>query len=327
MRYSKDVVIRARAILAQRKSDRESENASRLQHAYKMVPRLQQIDMQLSSTMAIAAQAAFSQGMDAQIALEQARQENLALQAERKALEESHFSAGYLDGNPVCSVCADTGYIGSSMCSCLKELCLQEHKKDLGSIFSDAESFETFLLEYYSEAVIPQLKVSARTIMQRNLEHCQRYARTFSPESGNLLLNGGTGLGKTHLALAVGKAVGEQGYNVCYETAISLFSKLEKAKFTPTDKIRAEVEKIETCDLLIIDDLGTEMSGQFVTSALYGLLNERLQEKKPMIITTNLNVEDAGKRYSAQIASRLYGEFKRLTFLGSDIRILKNRGL
>ena len=159
--------------------------------------------------------------------------------------------------------------------------------------------------------------------MQRNLENCRRYARTFSAESGNLLLNGGTGLGKTHLALAVGKAVGDQGYSVCYETAISLFSKLEKAKFTPTDQTRAAVERIETCDLLIIDDLGTEMSGQFVTSALYGLLNDRLQEKKAMIITTNLNVEEAGKRYSPQIASRLYGAFARLTFLGDDIRRLR----
>ena len=327
MNYSKDVVRRARAILAQRRADRESENASRLQHAYETVPRLRQIDIQLRATMAVAAQSAFIQGGDGLASLEQAKQENLALQAERKALEAAHFSPGYLDGDPVCPICRDTGYIGSAMCSCLKELCLQEHKKELGSIFSGAESFETFLLEYYSESVIPQLKVSARTVMQRNLEYCRRYARTFSAESGNLLLNGGTGLGKTHLALAVGRAVGEQGYSVCYETAISLFSKLEKAKFTPTDKIRAEVEKIETCDLLIIDDLGTEMSGQFVTSALYGLLNDRLLSKKPTIITTNLNVEDAGKRYSAQIASRLYGEFKRLTFLGSDIRILKNRGL
>jgi DNA replication protein DnaC len=136
---------------------------------------------------------------------------------------------------------------------------------------------------------------------------------------------GNTGLGKTHLALAVGKAVGEQGYTVCYESAISLFAKLEKAKFVPTEESRREAEKLENCDLLIIDDLGTEMPGQFVNAALYGLLNQRLMLRKPMIITTNINIEDAAKRYTGQIASRLYGEFIRLSFLGTDIRILKNK--
>ena len=89
----------------------------------------------------------------------------------------------------------------------------------------------------------------------------------------------------------------------------------------------AMAEKLENCDLLIIDDLGTEMPGQFVTATLYGLLNQRLLSGKPMIITTNLNVEETSKRYSPQIASRLYGEFTRLTFLGTDIRVLKNGGI
>ena len=147
-----------------------------------------------------------------------------------------------------------------------------------------------------------------------------------SEGSGNLLLNGGTGLGKTHLALAIGKAVGEMGYSVCYETAVSLFAKLEQDKFASSEETRRATEKLETCDLLIVDDLGTEMTGQFTTSALYGLLNARLMSRKAMVITTNLNVEDASKRYSPQIASRLYGDFVRLTFVGSDIRVLRNRG-
>ena len=128
------------------------------------------------------------------------------------------------------------------------------------------------------------------------------------------------------LALAIGYAVGEQGYSVCYETAASLFSKLERARFSHSEEAMEQSEKIETCDLLIIDDLGTEMPGQFVTAALYGLLNQRLLEGKPMVITTNLNVDETAKRYSPQVASRLYGEFSRLTFLGSDIRVLKNGG-
>jgi DNA replication protein DnaC len=325
MNYSKDVLSRARAILAQRKADRESENAAKLQSAYARVPRLKEIDMALVSTMAQAAQAAFLQGSDGKAALERARQSNLQLQEERNALVERYWEPGYLNEEPVCPHCGGTGFLGAQMCQCLKALCAQEQRKEMGAAFQNA-GFDSFLLDYYSDTVIPQLKLSPRSVMEKTLGSCRRYARNFSMDAGNLLLSGGTGLGKTHLALAIGAAVGEQGYSVCYETAAGLFSKLEKAKFTPSEENSREAEKLENCDLLILDDLGTEMPGQFVTAALYNLLNNRLLAKRPMIITTNLNVDEAAGRYSGQIASRLYGEFKRLTFLGSDIRIIKSRG-
>ena len=325
MNYSKEVLSRARARLAQQKADRESQNKAKLQAAYARVPRLKEIDMALISTMAQAAQAAFLQGSDGKAVLERARNSNLQLQQERKALAERYFEPGYLAEEPICPHCGGSGYVGAAMCQCLKALCVEEQRKEMGAAFQNA-GFDTFLLDYYSDAVIPQLKNSPRQVMEKTLKSCRHYARTFTMDSGNLLLSGGTGLGKTHLALAIGAAVGEQGYSVCYETAAGLFGKLEKAKFAPSEETIREADKLENCDLLIIDDLGTELSGQFVTAALYGLLNSRLLAKKPMIITTNLNVDEAAGRYSGQIASRLYGEFNRLTFLGSDIRILKSRG-
>ena len=326
MGYAKEAVIRARQILAQQKADRESQSAARLAQAYAQVPRIRELDMLLRQTMAVAAQAVFSKGGDVQAAMEAARAENLALQAERKALVDAHFAPSWLDDAPACPHCGDTGYIGSTMCRCLQQLCAQEQRKELGAAFDGGESFDNFRLDYYSDAVIPQYRTSARAVMERNLRYCRDYAEHFGTLSENLMLSGGTGLGKTHLALAIGAAVGEQGYSVCYETAAGLFSKLEKAKFTPSEENSREAEKLENCDLLILDDLGTEMPGQFVTAALYNLLNNRLLAKRPMIITTNLNVDEAASRYSGQIASRLYGEFKRLTFLGSDIRIIKSRG-
>ncbi len=327
MAYSKSIVAQARAELAQRRADRESQNAARLSQAYARLPRLREIDTQLRMTMAVAAQSVFAQGGEGMEALDKARQENLALQAERKALVEAEFAPGYLDEMPICAHCGGTGYIGAAMCQCLKTLCIEKQREALGAAFGGTESFENFRLDYFPNEVIPQLKVSARQVMEKNLAYCRDYARHFSPDAGNLLLSGNTGLGKTHLALAMGRAVGEQGYSVCYETAIGMFNKLERAKFSPTEQSREEAERLESCDLLIIDDLGTEMAGQFVTAALYGLMNQRLMEKKPMVITTNLNVDETAMRYSPQIASRLYGEFKRLTFLGTDVRILKNRGL
>ena len=327
MRYSKEAVIRARGILAQRKADRESQNAARLAQAYEKVPRIRQIDIQLRQTMAVAAQAVFTQGGNVEEAMNRAKAENQTLQAERKALLEANFAPGYLDETPACPHCSDTGYIGSAMCRCLEELCLQEQRKELGAAFRGGESFENFRLDYYSEAVIPELRTSPRNVMEKNLRYCRDYAESFPRNPGNLLLCGGTGLGKTHLALAIGEAVNRQGFSVCYENAISLFAKLEKAKFTASETAAAQAERLESCDLLIIDDLGTEMPGQFVTAALYGLLNQRLQSGKPMVITTNLTVDESAKRYSPQIASRLYGEFARRQFLGADIRILKNRGM
>ena len=325
MNYSSEVLTRAKARLAQQKADRESENNARLQAAYARVPRLKEIDMALISTMAQAAQAAFLRGDDGKAALERARNSNLQLQEERKALLERYWEPGFLNEDPICPHCGGNGYVGATMCQCLKALCVEEQRKEMGAAFQNA-SFDTFLLDYYSDAVIPQVKMSPRSVMEKTLSSCRRYARNFTMDAGNLLLSGGTGLGKTHLALAIGAAVGEQGYSVCYETAAGLFSKLEKAKFTPSEENSREAEKLEKCDLLILDDLGTEMPSQFVTAALYNLLNTRLLAKKPMIITTNLNVDEAAGRYSMQISSRLYGEFKRLTFLGSDIRILKSRG-
>lgn len=325
MAYSVEILSRASARLASLRADHESQANARRAQVYREVPRIQEIDKQLQRNMVQAAFAAFSEG--AEDAMAKAKAANRALEAEREALLAAHFAPDFLDDKPFCSACGGSGYLGSTMCKCLKALCVEQQRKALSPIFSGGQRFENFRLDYYSDAPIPGVGKSARSIMERNLKVCRDYARSFGPHSGHLLFNGGTGLGKTHLALAIGRAAGDMGYCVCYETAIGLFSKLEQAKFAPTEESRRMAETLHSCDLLIVDDLGTEMPGQFVNAALYGLLTTRLTENRPTIITTNLNVDETAQRYSAQIASRLYGEFKRLTFVGSDIRTLKNRSV
>ena len=327
MAYSKEVVQRARARLAQAKEDRESENRQHLAEAYDRVPRLRQIDILLRRTMAMAAQAVFASGGDVQAAMTEAKAQNQALQQERAWLIDANFEEGFLDETPICDRCGGTGYMGSTMCECLAELCRQEQKKELTLLSGGKESFNQFRLDYYPDRVDPKLGVSPRAIMERNLRTCRTYTATFSQNSGNLLFNGGTGLGKTFLSACIARGVADKGFSVIYETATHLFNKLEQAKFNPTEETRQEAAKFTVCDLLIVDDLGTEMPGQFVTAALYSLLNDRLQAGKPMIISTNLNVDEIHRRYSPQIASRLQGSFHQLIFLGEDIRILKNRGV
>lgn len=327
MAYSAEVVKRARARLAQAKEDRESENRQHLAVAYARVPRIQEIDIQLRRTMAQAAQAAFLQGNDGRELLEKARLENLELQQERAILAMENFEEGYLDDSPICDKCGGSGYIGSNMCECLTELCRQEQKKEVSVLSGSREAFNQFRLDYYPDRIDPKYGASPRTIMERNLKICRTYALTFAPSAGNLLFVGGTGLGKTFLSACIARAVADRGYSVVYESAGHLFSKLEQAKFSPSEEARREAARFTDCDLLILDDLGTEMPGQFVTAAFYTLLNDRILAGKPMVISTNLNIDEAARRYSPQIASRLQGSFQGLTFVGEDIRILKNRGL
>ena len=325
MAYSKEVVQRARARLAQAKEDRESENRQHLAEAYDRVPRLRQIDILLRRTMAMAAQAVFASGGDVQAAMAEAKQQNQALQQERAWLIDSNFEEGFLDETPICDRCGGTGYMGSTMCECLAELCRQEQKKELTLLSGGKESFNQFRLDYYPDRVDPKLGVSPRAIMERNLRTCRTYTATFSQNSGNLLFNGGTGLGKTFLSACIARGVADKGFSVIYETATHLFNKLEQAKFNPSEESRRDVEKITASDLLILDDLGTEMTSQFVSASLYSLINDRLLAGKPMVISTNLNVDEIGRRYTPQIASRLYGSFLRLTFVGDDIRVMRNR--
>lgn len=327
MAYSAEVVKRARARLAQAKEDRESENRQHLAVAYARVPRIQEIDIQLRRTMAQAAQAAFLQGGDGRELLEKARLENLELQQERAILAMENFEEGYLDDSPICDKCGGSGYIGSNMCECLTELCRQEQKKEVSVLSGSREAFNQFRLDYYPDRIDPKYGASPRTIMERNLKICRTYALTFAPNAGNLLFVGGTGLGKTFLSACIARAVADRGYSVVYESAGHLFGKLEQAKFSPSEEARRETARFTDCDLLILDDLGTEMPGQFVTAAFYTLLNDRILAGKPMVISTNLNIDEAARRYSPQIASRLQGSFQGLTFVGEDIRILKNRGL
>ena len=324
MAYSGEILRRAQQRLAAEKADRESEYLDRLFTAYAKVPEIKEIDSKLRQSMTLAAQAVFATGGDAVKAMEQVKDANLALQKKRQELVEANFAPDFLDEKPVCTRCGGAGYIGSTMCQCLAELCRQEQVKALGGLSTGAESFADFRLDYYPEGVDARFGVSPRAVMEKVLRSCKKYAEEFGAGE-NLLFIGGTGLGKTYLSACVANAVAEKGYSVCYESAGSLFGKLEKSRFNPDAESESAVKGFADCDLLIIDDLGTEISGNFVTSALYTLLNDRLLAGKSILISTNLNIDEIARRYNPQIASRLQGNFKNLTFIGEDIRVMKNK--
>ena len=326
MPYSNEIVRKARAELASRKADHESQTLARLHNAYAKVPRIKQIDILLRKSMAVAMQTVFQTGSDAKAAMEEVKQANLALQEEKKALIEQHFGSGYLDEKPICPKCGGSGYIGTFMCQCLQDLCRQMQEKEIALLADEGQHFGAFRLDYYSDRPDPKTGISPRAIMSRGFDFCRDYAENFTLASGNLLFNGGTGLGKTFLSACIAREVAAKGYSVAYETASHLFSKLEKHRFHPDEETALDAKRLNECDLLIIDDLGTELPGQFVTAALYTLVNDRLLAGKPMVISTNLNIKEIRERYSHQIGSRLSGSFEQIAFVGQDIRVLKNRG-
>lgn len=326
MGYSAEIVRRAQARLDSAREDKQSQQRERLAQAYAQVPRLQQIDRELRAIMAQAAQSAFMQSSDGRELMQRAKEQSLALQKERAALLSEHFAPNFLDETPVCEICGGSGYIGTQMCRCLLALCSEEQEKELSVLSGVENHFEDFRLDYYADTVDPEYGASPRQIMSGNLTAVKRFAQTFTGSSGNLLFIGNTGLGKTFLSACVARTVTQRGYSVAYESASHLFDKLEKAKFRPDERTLRECEKFNQCDLLILDDLGTELPGQFVTAALYTLVNDRLLAAKPMLISTNLNIDELPARYSPQIASRLNGSFRKLVFVGKDIRTIKNRG-
>jgi DNA replication protein DnaC len=258
----------------------------------------------------------------------------LELQARRaELLVENGWPIDYLDDIYSCKKCRDTGYVAGKICSCLKELYDQEVAKSLSCLLNLGEqSFEAFDLSYYDDKPDPLTGISPRQSMEIVYHNCLEYAHNFERRTESLLLRGGTGLGKTFLSACIARVVSAKGFSVVYDTAVSALGAFEAQKFarTPEEAEEAEfrVRQMLDCDLMILDDLGTEMVTSFSSSALYTLINTRILNNRKTVINTNLSSEELRRRYSPQICSRLEGEFWNLEFVGRDIRaIKKERGL
>lgn len=324
MAYSQSVLRAARARLAQAKAEREAENARHLAEAYARYPRLAEIDRQLSATVARAVAASLRAGEDPAQAIAALREENLELQRERAWLV-SGLEEGFLDDSPICPQCGGSGYVGDQMCECLRELCRQEQKRELTSLLAAGNArFDQFRLDVYPDDYIEEYGCSARAMMRLILNRCRRYAAGFGPGAESMLFSGGPGLGKTFLSACIARAVADGGFSVVYETIIRVFSDFESAKFGDySPENQGRTEKYLNCDLLILDDLGSEMTTAFTMSALYIVVNTRLMEGRATIISTNLTPEGITARYSEAIRSRLLGSYRLMQFLGTDLRTQK----
>ena len=318
-----------RSYLADRDRRREQLDR-RTAEVYRRLPRIESIDRQLRATAGEIMLAVFQSDGDPEAAMKELEKKNLALQREREELlVGGGYPYDYLDERPLCPLCSDVGYLtDGSPCRCLLAYYTREQNRRLSKMLDlGSQSFDTFSFDWYDEEIWPQYGRSPLQNMEMIREICGNYAHHFGPRSGNLLFTGAPGLGKTFLSACIAREVSDHGFSVVYDTASHIFQQFESGKFGRENPYEEdpdrEINRYLNCDLLIMDDLGTEMLTSFVQSAFYRIVNDRLLARKKTVLSTNLSVEEIARRYGAAVGSRIEGEYTVLPFFGRDIRIQK----
>ncbi len=321
------------AAYRQQQQDRDArrrEQERREQEVYHRIPRVEEIDRELRGTAAKIVLAAFEEDGDPDAALLKLQNMNLSLQRERaELLVGCGWPLDYLDDTPHCPQCRDSGYLrDGTPCRCLNVYYTQEQNRRLSKLLDlGSQSFETFSYDWYSPNIWPEYGRSPLDNMRTVRAICGEYAHTFGQRSGNLLFTGAPGLGKTFLSACIAREVSERGFSVVYDTANHVFQQFESAKFGRENPYEEdpdrEINRYLNCDLLIMDDLGTELMSNFIQSVFYRIVNDRLLSRRKTVLSTNLTVDSLGDRYGEAVRSRIQGEYQVLWFFGDDIRVLK----
>lgn len=296
---------------------------ARIAEAYARVPRLKEIDDAIASCSVAQARRLLDGDNEA---LSQLRNQIASYRRERESLLVEHgFASNYFDPVYTCPDCKDTGYIGAKRCHCFEQAAIDlvYTQSNLKEVLA-AENFSTFSFDYYSsEDINPATGLSSLDTAKDAVQKCRDFIGHFGDSFSNLYFYGDTGIGKTFLSNCVAKELMDQGYSVIYFTAFQLFDILSKGVFQKDEDAIAAHQNIFDCDLLIIDDLGTELTNSFTTSQLFLCLNERILRKKSTIISTNLGMNQLADIYSERVLSRISSNYTLIKLFGADIRILK----
>ena len=311
MGFSKDIITRAVEIKREQKERAQEKAWAKKDKIYAANPRLFEIDLAVSSACASAAQGA----NDAQRDMEKLLIEKQEILRQNGCDSDSAFEPKYS-----CGKCGDSGYYNTKLCDCTLNLCKKITCEELSTALPlDDSRFDNFDLSYYDDSETGGISPCKR--MQGIYNFCKEYADNFSLSSGNILLAGNTGLGKTHLSLAIANEVIAKGYSVIYSTATAIIAGAEKEKFKNSGQ--GFLSNLLSCDLLIIDDLGTEHITPFSVSVVNDIINSRLLIRQPCIISTNFSLGELGEKYTPRVTSRLVGNYALKQVLGSDIRVQK----
>ena len=285
---------------------------------YSEIPELRDYDIELAKT-ASKIMAAVTAGGNVEEKIAELRDENFAIRKKRgELLVSKGYPADYTDIKHNCDKCNDSGYVDIDMCQCMRQeiAAAMLEASGIGKL-AQSQNFDNFRFDYYKGKDLDYAK--------RAYDNLRRFAEGFdSKTSDSWLLLGDTGLGKTHLSTAVAVKVIERGYDVVYETMQTMMDDFAENQFRGGSS--ENVEKYYECDLLIIDDMGSELTNQFTVSVMYNLINQRMNKNKPTVISTNLSQMELRERYADRITSRLFGMYKPLMFSGTDIRRQKLTG-
>lgn len=326
MKYDGSVYEKAEKEMSLRRTKAEKERELRHSEIVEKFPEVEELERRMAICGLEAAKAIGMNREKSAEFIETLKNHNLAAQRRRaEILKKAGYPADYLEVKYSCPVCSDKGYINGRMCPCYKNLIRTIAYDKLSRISPlTVSTFEDFSLDYYPETPLEN-GVVPRRLMAGNFRYCKNYAENFSLKSPSLILYGATGLGKTHLSLAVAGEVINKGFGVIYGSAQNLLNRLENEKFGRSGQDGDTLSLLLECDLLILDDLGAEFSTAFTLSAIYNIINSRMLTSLPTIISTNLEPGELDKKYDQRIASRILGSFTPVYFCGRDIRQLKTK--
>lgn len=323
MAYDEKVVRTARGRLEKRRRAAETAAAALRERMCEQIPRLREIEREKAAAIPDLTHAILAGNTDGEV--ERIQQKNLQLQQEMaEILRAAGCDCDNFEPRYTCRVCGDTGYVNGAVCDCYRRLLQEEACGALSGLSAmRLTDFRSMRLDYYDNAVDPKLGVSPRQHMADIIAYCRDYTAAFTPHSDSLLLQGATGIGKTHLCLAIARGVTEQGFGVVYGSVQPLVRRLEAEHFG-REQGNSE-DQLISCDLLVLDDLGMEFDTPFSRACLYNILNARLLEGRPTVVSTNLSISAMQERYGDQIASRISGGFVPLLCVGNDIRQMIRR--
>ncbi len=322
MTYDGRCLARANEMLRRRAQAHEDELNRRAEQIAQLSPQIADIGIAMRRTVIRVIHSALSAGNEMERCLQQAQAENKRLRAQRASLLQAlGYPADYLDRNPLCPYCADSGYTEQGMCNCLRQLYCQELAVALHhSCGMPRICLDDFNASLYSDERKPGERTSGRENMYYNVHICRDFVK--NPKTRrSLFFCGASGTGKSFLAVATAYELCAQAEYVAYVSAGTLFSCYEDDRFRRLEEARSEIHRWENCEVLILDDLGTESGSSQNAACLYQLLNQRQNSARASLICSNLGLDELARRYGAPTASRIGGDFLQLLFRGDDLRI------